>query len=67
MTSGADCRNTIEAAFDEAEQMIIAGNATELQGLFNLCNPIVTNSTTDVSSFFQNFYDLLVEYVQQQQ
>lgn len=66
-TSGADCRNLIGEAFEAAEQLIIDDNADELQEMFNLCNPIVTNSTADVSSFFQNFYDLLVEYVQQQQ
>lgn len=66
-TSGAECRDTIQTAFDAAEQLIIDGDAEELQELFNLCNPINANSTSDVSSFFQNFYDLLVEYVQQQQ
>lgn len=66
-TSGVDCRTIIEEAFEAAEQLIIDDNADELQELFNLCNPIETDSPADVSAFFQNFYDLLVEYVQQQQ
>lgn len=66
-TSGAGCRNLIQEAFEEAERMIIEDDADDLQELFNLCNPIDTDDDNDVSSFFQNFYDLLVEYVQQQQ
>ncbi|KAJ6632715.1 Thymus-specific serine protease [Pseudolycoriella hygida] len=65
-TRGADCRNLIQEAFEEAERLIIADDADELQELFNLCNPINTTSPNDVSSFFQNYFDLLVLYIQQQ-
>ncbi|XP_037038170.1 putative serine protease F56F10.1 [Bradysia coprophila] len=65
-TSGADCRNLVQEAFEEAEELIAENDAASLQELFNLCNPIVTNSTNDVSSFFQNYYDLLVDFVQTQ-
>lgn len=66
-TSGAECRDIVEEAFEEAERLIDADDADSLQELFNLCDPIDTDSPNDVSSFFQNAYDLLVEYVQQQQ
>jgi len=64
-TSGAACRDRIQEAFEEAEALIINGTAGGLQESFNLCNPINTTSPNDVSSFFQNFYDLLVVYIQQ--
>lgn len=66
-TAGAQCRNLIGEAFEEAERLVFNNGTEELQELFNLCNPVNATSPNDVSFFFQTFYDLLIDYVQQHQ
>jgi len=65
-TSGSECRDFIAEAFEAAEQLVINDEGEELQELFNLCSPVDTDSQNDVSLFFQSFYDMLIDYVQQQ-
>lgn len=66
-TSGVDCRNIVQQAFEEAERLIVANEADNLDELFNLCDPINATSPNDVSNFFQNYYDMLVDFTQTQQ
>lgn len=66
-TTGENCRDLIRQGFDEAERLINEDNGGNLQQLFNLCNPIDANSTSDVSTFFQLYFDMLVDFVQTQQ
>lgn len=55
----------MQDAILELDALVQGGKGKEIQSILNLCNPVDTESVTDVASLFEIYLNYIADYIDQ--
>lgn len=59
----AECSSLLLEALESIEQLMVQENGAAVQEHFNLCRPVDTADTNDISYFYEALLDYIIDFI----